>query len=190
MKGNVNHLKANQVFSLVIFAVLLFCAFAPTVAAFAHDVQPTKSEPAAGAVLAQAPAKVTVWFPEEVVEDKSSLKVFDAQGKQVDDGKGGVDLNDASHQVLVVGVRPLSEGVYTVRWSIGLTDGDASAGSFMFGVGNVTVPTAVPEAAEPEATPPASSSLPVWVYAGGTVIAAVVILGVVWFFISKAKPSA
>ncbi len=62
----------------------------------------TKSEPADGAALPQPPDKVTVWFPEEVLAETSSLKVFDAQGRQVDQGKGGVDLTDASHQVMVV----------------------------------------------------------------------------------------
>ena len=148
---------------LALFALLLLFGFKSV---SAHGVEPTKTEPADGTALAQSPEKVTVWFPEEAVAEKSTLKVFDAQGKQVDLGGGGVDLTDASHQVMVVSLPTLEEGVYTVRWSISLEDGDSAEGSFNFGVGNVTVPTTAPEPTEAAAV---DQSAILW-FVGGAVV--------------------
>ncbi len=157
----------------------------------AHVVVPTKSEPADGAALPQPPEKVTVWFSEEAQAETSSLKVFDAQGQQVDLGKGGVDLTDASHQVMIVDLPVLSQGVYTVEWSISLTDGDTSAGSFQFGVGNVSVPTTAPEptaaaALDPNAGPAADGQSSLLWFVGG----AVVVIAIVLFFVAGRRGSA
>jgi len=148
----------------------------------AHDLQPSKTDPVDGTALPQSPAKVTVSFSEEVVAEKSSLRVFDSQGKQVDAGKGGVDLNDATHQVMVVNLPQLGSGVYTVKWSIVLLDGDGSEGSFNFGIGNVTVPTTVPDPTEVStvtaASDPAAAvfTLPVeWIIGGAAVVVLVLV---------------
>ncbi len=148
----------------------------------AHDVQPTKTDPKDGTALAQAPARITVWFPEEVVAEKSTLQVFDVQGKQVDAGKGGVDLNDPSHEVMVVSLPALPTGVYLVKWTAGLTDGDSTEGSINFGVGNVIVPTTVQaatETVEPISAVNASTAdpqLPVgWIFGGATVVLVVLV---------------
>ncbi len=113
--------QLNRVWILLIGAMALALALSLSMPGIsqAHDVAPTKTEPADGAVLAQSPDKVTAWFPEEIVAEKTTFQVFDAQGKQVDLGKGGVDLNDPSHMVLVVGLPKLAEGVYTVKWDVG-----------------------------------------------------------------------
>lgn len=75
------------------------------------------------------------------------LQVFDAQGKQVDLGNGGVDLNDPNHAGLVVKLPVLGQGVYLVKWKIALSDGDSSQGQYYFGVGSVTLPQNPPAAA-------------------------------------------
>jgi copper transport protein len=184
-----NHWRV-LLFRIFFLALMLILAVGQFTSAQAHDVQPTKSDPAAGAVLAQSPDKVTVWFPEEVVADKSTLQVFDAQGKQVDLGKGGVDLNDASHMVMVVSLPKLAQGVYNVKWDIGLTDGDSSAGSFMFGVGNVTIPASAPqpEAGAPTAPAAKSQSSTNLIVGGVVVIVAVILLVVFWFMRRSARP--
>ena len=116
--------------------------------------------------------------------EKSSLQVFDSQGKQVDEGKGGVDLNDASHEVMVVNLPQLTSGVYTVKWSIGLLDGDGSEGTFNFGVGNVTVPTTAPDPTEVStvtaASDPAAAvfSLPLGWIVGAAVVVVLVLVSV------------
>jgi methionine-rich copper-binding protein CopC len=177
-------LRWMKVLILVVLALLLPVGLA-TVSA--HDVQPTKSDPDDGTASPQSPEKVTVWFPEEAEAESSTLEVFDAQGLKVDLGGGGVDLNDASHQVMVVDLPTLPQGVYTVRWSISLTDGDSSAGSFYFGVGNVSVPTSAPEPTEAVALDPAAvpasdgqSSL-LW-FAGG---AAVLVAAILFFVVRR-----
>lgn len=142
MKSQEKQFIFSRILFISILTLVLFLGIFSM--ALAHDVQPTKTEPADGAVLAQPPDKVTAWFPEEIVVEKTTFQVFDAQGKQVDLGKGGVDLNDPSHKVLVVSLPKLAEGVYTVKWDVGLTDGDSAKGSFRFGVGNVTIPASAP----------------------------------------------
>ena len=62
----------NKVFILALFALLLPFGYSPV---SAHDVQPTKSEPAEGTALPQPPAKVAVWFPEEA----AAVPVADGQ---------------------------------------------------------------------------------------------------------------
>jgi methionine-rich copper-binding protein CopC len=169
-------IKPSLLLIVIFLTTVALCATGSWVVS-AHDVQPTKSDPADGTALAKTPAKITVWFPEEVAAEKSTLKVFDAQGKQVDSGKGGVDLNDASHQVMVVNLPALPNGVYQVQWSIGLSDGDMSAGVFNFGVGNVIVPTSLPVSTE-VVTPvtamdpgAVNAQLPIgWLIAGGAII--------------------
>jgi hypothetical protein len=117
--------------------------------------------------------------------------VVDAAGKSVDAGKGGVDLNDSKHVTLRVKLPKLADGVYQVKWTIALTDGDTASGSYHFGVGNVTVPTEEPvstEAPEPAASavpavPAGNESLP-WL-AGG--VAVVVLVGVGLILLRRRK---
>jgi len=127
-----------------VFAVAVFCSLALLLVLLVpvngHSVIPISSSPADGEVLLQSPGQVYLAFPEEVSEDGSTLQVFDAQGKQVDLGKGGVDLNDFNHTGLVVKLPPLGQGVYLVKWKIALSDGDSSQGQYYFGLGNVTLP--------------------------------------------------
>ena len=118
------------------FLAGLFLALASPVSA--HSVTPISAFPAAGAILAQSPSQVYLTFPEEAGEKGSFVQVFDQQGKQVDLGNGGVDLNDPKHAGLVVKLPSLAQGVYLVKWKIALSDQDFSQGQYYFGVGSVT----------------------------------------------------
>ena len=167
---------------VILIAFSLFTAFMLILPVSAHDLQPTKSDPAAGTSVANSPDQVKVWFPEELVVDKSTLQVLDAQGKQVDLGKGGVDLNDATHQVMVVSVLNLPEGIYTVQWVVGLTDGDSAQGSFNIGIGNVVVPSVAsdqPVSSTPVAT--TSTPIPVGYIIAGVIAVLLIILALVFF---------
>lgn len=144
---------------------VLFAGLAPV---SAHYVTPVSASPADGAILSQPPDKVTLTFPEEAGEKDSFVQVFDQQGRQVDLGHGGVDLNDPNHEILVVKLPPsLPQGVYLVKWKIALSDGDSSQGQYYFGVGNVTLPADPPPAAAAGGQPVA-----LWV-AGAAALAAV-----------------
>jgi methionine-rich copper-binding protein CopC len=104
--------------------------------ALAHALL-VKSEPGNGAILAQPPAQVKAWFGQELDADFSTLQVFDAAGRQVDLGDGGVDLYDPDHASLVVSLpAALPNGPYRVRWSVvSVEDGDPTEGEFSFTVG-------------------------------------------------------
>ena len=117
-------------------AVLLGLALvlASTVVAAASEVELVFSEPAAGAVLAQAPKEVRLWFSEELA-DGSRVQIFDAQGKQVDHGDSGTCPDDPNHASLAVTLDPLAAGMYTAHWHAVLSNREASDGEFTFRVG-------------------------------------------------------
>jgi methionine-rich copper-binding protein CopC len=94
------------------------------------------SDPAAGAKLDKAPAKVTLVFSEEI-SDKATDSFFtvsNAGGAEV--GKGQLDNTDLDHKTLSGALKSgLADGVYTVTWqTITSDDNGKSEGSFKFGV--------------------------------------------------------
>lgn len=117
----------------VLFAVcgfMLACAVAPL--AMAHAF-PTRSIPAVGATLAQAPHTVKVWFDGELEPVFSTLVVKDAAGEAVGAGKGEVAGKD--HTLLEATLpTTLAAGKYTVYWSVAAHDGHRTAGHFAFTV--------------------------------------------------------
>lgn len=148
---------------LAVLMSLVF-AFATVQKASAHQVTLESSIPAAGEQVNQAPPQVVLYFSEELDTKQSSLRVFDAQAKQVDLQDGGVDLDDPAHASLKASLPPLPEGVYTVRWVAMLLDGDATGGEFQFAVGSVAVPVAEATQAEVKRSPL------LWVVGGGVLI--------------------
>jgi hypothetical protein len=61
--------------------------------------------------------------------------VWDAREQRVDDGKGGVDLNDLDRLSLIARLRPLGRGTYTVRYkAVSTPDLAARRGTFRFTV--------------------------------------------------------
>lgn len=182
---------------LVKLAVVLVVWLLGTVGVVrAHEITPKTSQPAAGQALDQAPGEVVLIFTEELVLNGSSLQVFDAGGKQVDLGGGGLDLTDAQHASMRVKLNPLKEGVYTVKWKVKLLDGDSTDGSYHFGVGKVQVPAEVladdgvdaPQPGSGGKSPNAGSSTSplIWIAA---VVAAVAVLGVIFVLLRKKNDS-
>ncbi len=191
MKKHKQQLNRGWILLIGALALALALSFGIPGISLAHDVAPTKTEPADGAVVALPPEKVTAWFGEEIVAEKTTFQVFDAQGKQVDLGKGGVDLNDPSHKVLVVSLPKLAEGVYTAKWDVGLTDGDSAQGSFRFGVGNVTIPAeqaAAPVAPEQANLSSPKSPAPIGLMVGGAVLLLAILLIGVFLFRKRSQP--
>lgn len=66
--------------------------FASTGQAFAH-ARYDRSEPASGGMVDGQPFVLTAYFTQELTS-KSTIRVLDANGVQVDLGDGHVDLND------------------------------------------------------------------------------------------------
>ncbi len=135
LTGNYSSRKGQMALLLALLASLFVVA-----GATAHALL-LKSEPETGAVLAQPPQRVIAWFSQELDTGFSTLLLLDAQGRQVDNGDGGVDLNDPDHASLIVTLPPsLPPGVYTAHWTaVSAEDGDTTEGEFTFNVGEVEV---------------------------------------------------
>ncbi|MCB8944469.1 MAG: copper resistance protein CopC [Ardenticatenaceae bacterium] len=99
----------------------------------AHSAVLLRSEPMAGARLAQPPDEVVVWFSEELVSANSHLTLYNSRGETVE--SGGVDLHDPQHASMTAVAPSLPEGIYTVYWQAALLDGDISEGTIIFMVG-------------------------------------------------------
>jgi copper transport protein len=111
--------------------LLLLLAFAAP--ALAHALL-LRSDPEANAAVAQAPVQVQLWLSEPVEPAFTQVKVFDSNGKQVDDGVTKVDPADPTH--VQVGLSSIGDGVYTVSWrALSTVDGHVTLGSFPFAVG-------------------------------------------------------
>jgi len=168
--GDIHPMRIRPMISALLALLgLLLAGLAPV---SAHYVAPTSASPADGAILAQPPDKVSLVFPEEAGEKTRFVQVFDQQGQQVDLGNGGVDLNDPNHEILAVKLPPgLPQGVYLVKWKIGLADTDSSQGQYYFGVGNVTLPANPPPAAPAASTPLAGQPVALWVGIAAALVA-------------------
>ncbi|HEY7127636.1 MAG TPA: copper resistance protein CopC [Ktedonobacterales bacterium] len=129
------------------------------------------STPAAGAVVATAPAQVEVVFKENIDPQGSSLAVyhmtdakdttnFDQESKIVSPENGTqYPLTDAKS--MTIPMQGDGDGIYAVAWkTVSADDGDPDAGVFFFGVGKGTVLGASGASSTSAA---ASSGTPVWV---------------------------
>ena len=94
-----------------------------------------RSEPPSGSTLDGAPFVLKAWFSQELTS-KSTIRIVDANGVQVDLGDGRVDLDDPIRKLMVVSVPALPVGVYRVEFTAdSAEDGHAYPGTFAFGVG-------------------------------------------------------
>ena len=98
-----------------------------------------RADPSPGATVRTAPKMVRLWFKlsgvEELDPQRSAVSVWDQRGKRVDDGKGGVDLDDLDRKSIIARLRPVGPGVYTVRWkAVSAPDGNVLQGRFQFTV--------------------------------------------------------
>ena len=161
MKPEYRRRRVNWMIALL---GVLIALIVPAGLATAHSTTVTSSDPGDGAILAHSPAQVKAAFADELVTKSSTMIVLDADGKQVSEGQGKVDLNDPDHaSMLALLPAPLPDGAYTVRWHALLTDGDTTDGAFKFAI-RVGAPPELatpPATAQPTATPtPAPTSRP------------------------------
>ncbi len=106
----------------------LAAAFSPS--ALAHAVL-IATQPGNDVVVPKSPAQVTLEFDEPVDVSLGSLRVFDGDGKQVDDGNVSQPLDGE----VAVGLAPdLAPGTYTVGWRVVSADSDPISGAFVFHV--------------------------------------------------------
>ena len=150
-------MNRRTVFGIIIVFALAFGLFST---ALAH-AELVSSDPAAGAKLTKAPAKITLVFSEEIDDQGSSFTVTDAKKATV--GTGKLDLNDLDHKTLIGTLNTgLGDGVYTVAWDVLTSDDKAEeSGTFTFGV-NADPGVQPTAAAEAEATAvPTAAATPV-----------------------------
>ena len=137
---------------LAVFALVILAGVA-----YAHAL-PQSSDPSPGASLAQAPAQVSIVFGERPDPKLSSINVLDTTGTAVTSGPTVVAHGNEAE--LVVPLKPLPTGVYTVAWrTVSAVDGHVAAGSFAFGVGGAE-PSASATGAEPSASTSSAGPTP------------------------------
>jgi len=101
-----------------------------------------RSDPAASALLDQAPAAVTMTFSEPPDPSLSIVHVLDVDAAQVEAGPAE-GVPGRGNQLRIALPADLPDGVYTVSWRVvSEADGHATAGAFSFGV-NVAPGTVV-----------------------------------------------
>jgi methionine-rich copper-binding protein CopC len=90
------------------------------------------SQPAANAVLEQAPRDIQLTFNEKVEPAFSSIVLQDAGGKDVAAGKAQVDAGNPL--LMKLELPALASGAYSVRWVAVGPDGHRRTGQFGFTV--------------------------------------------------------
>ena len=100
----------------------------PVSAAVAH-ARLRSASPAPGDMLSAAPKQVSITFSEALEPKFSSIEVRNAAGTRFDDGaaRSGGDA-----KILVVELKPLPPGDYTVSWHATSVDTHKTEGSFTF----------------------------------------------------------
>ncbi|WP_236796324.1 FixH family protein [Amycolatopsis sp. GM8] len=141
------------------------------------------TDPAQGAVLPTAPARVSLKFSETVQVATDGVRIFGPDGSQVDDGRAthfgpadtvGVALRDGNRQ-----------GTYTVSWRVISADSHPVAGAFTFSIGHASAGGAAP------ATPQGSTTVSVlYAIARGLAFAAFAVLVGSVTFVLAFLPSA
>lgn len=117
--------------------VLAFVLF-PARPAAAHAVL-LRTDPAPQSTVPSPPEAVRLRFSEPVEVAFGAVRVFDVDGKRVDDGRIGTA---DGRRELVVPAR-LAGGTYTVTWRVLSTDGHRITGTFPFYVGSPSTISAV-----------------------------------------------
>jgi copper transport protein len=92
------------------------------------------SSPRDGSVVQTAPKQVTISYTEPPDPKLAVVQVLSATGAQ--EASGPARVAPGRPKDLVVSLKPLPDGVYTVTWRVvSKTDGHTTASSFSFGVG-------------------------------------------------------
>lgn len=91
-----------------------------------------EAEPPVGSTVQASPSEVRIRFTENIEPAFSSIKVFDASGKEVD--KRDVHLDRADRAILHVSVPRLGAGSYKVVWRVVSVDTHVTNGNFTFRV--------------------------------------------------------
>ena len=114
----------SQLLSMLALSVILL----PSVAG-AHAFL-DRAEPKVGSEVNKSPTEVKIWFTQQPEHAFSTIKVLNADGKQVDKNDTRTDPDDS--MALVVSVPKLAPGTYKVAWKVLSTDTHRTQGDFKF----------------------------------------------------------
>ena len=92
-----------------------------------------RANPPVGSTIGSAPRAVSLTFTEKLEPAFSRIRVENASGARVDDGKPQVERG--SGNILRVGLKPLPPGTYKVIWKVLSVGTHSTEGSFSFQVG-------------------------------------------------------
>ena len=112
------------------FSFVALLLLAPATA-FAHAHLKT-AIPAAGTSTPTPPQHVAITYTEGVEPDFSTIEVQNSAGIHLEDGKAHIAPGDNTQ--LIIGVKPLPPGTYTVTWHVTAVDTHKTQGSFTFTV--------------------------------------------------------
>ncbi len=116
-------------FSIVTLAVSLLAFSAGQAFAHAHLVT---AEPAVDGSVAAPPTQVVINFTEGVEPKFSDIEVRNASDQRVDNADPHTAATDVKR--LIVSLKPLSPGTYTVTWHATAVDTHKTDGTFHFTV--------------------------------------------------------
>ena len=88
--------------------------------------------------MRSTPVRIVCTTTEGMDPKRSLLRVFDADGAQVDSGNSQVHPADGERRSISVSLDPskIKDGIYRVKWNtLSVEDGDAADGAFQFTVG-------------------------------------------------------
>jgi copper resistance protein C len=109
--------------------VMLLLTGASVEQAHAHAFL-NRAEPPVGSRVIVMPHEVRIWFTERIELADSSIKVFDATGKQID--RRDVYADPKNKALLRVSLPVLAPGTYKVIWQVVSVDTHATNGDFTF----------------------------------------------------------
>lgn len=92
-----------------------------------------RAQPPVGNTVKVAPAEVSLWFTESLEGAFSSVKVFEASGREIDKKNGRVDANN-DRRMSVSLPAGLGPGEYKVQWRAVAKDTHVTHGEFTFTV--------------------------------------------------------
>lgn len=106
-----------------------------------------RTSPEDGAVLAEPPREVWLWFDEPIAVQFSAAELLDAAGQPV--GEVSVRADPADPDVLIATLPTVSGGVYSLAWKIiSAVDSHSTQGTLVFGVNQAVEGVARPAANE------------------------------------------
>ncbi|HEX2066604.1 MAG TPA: copper resistance CopC family protein, partial [Candidatus Thermoplasmatota archaeon] len=118
---------------VVLATALAALALAPAASAHAYLA---RADPGPDTHVPVAPALLRLEFTENLEREVTEARVLHLNGTRMDTGQA---IARGEPNVLLVTLRPLPDGVYTVDWVTLSVDTHTASGTYLFAVGNATL---------------------------------------------------